>query len=272
MISWKVLHDVEEHPREESDDDERHKCRDQSVQRLPLPHLVTPSGPGKPSLIPTISRGPERVTGSVLHRDRLRVMRSDTKRSRSSSTDAHSSRDPSRQVFGRHQLAAIRPSQTPFTAETAHRSQLVHMRATDDPILRNRAAGPWPLRATLPVRSALGVDAGMSRLTRLCRAVGVGLAVATATLTMTQVANAAQAPPTLPQGRRHLRSRPVTICSWSARCPPACRSTSAQMALSMALRRPGGRPGRRQRQERSSSTSPDRRGRRRTAAREGSVK
>ena len=36
----------------------------------------------------------------------------------------------------------------------------------------------------------------MTRLTRLCRAVGVGLAVATATLGMTQVANAAPAPPT----------------------------------------------------------------------------
>ena len=35
----------------------------------------------------------------------------------------------------------------------------------------------------------------MSRLTRLCRAVGVGLAVTTATLGMTQVANAAPAPP-----------------------------------------------------------------------------
>jgi hypothetical protein len=40
----------------------------------------------------------------------------------------------------------------------------------------------------------------MTRLTRLCRAVGVGLAVATATLSMTQVAHAAPAPPTLPSG------------------------------------------------------------------------
>ena len=38
----------------------------------------------------------------------------------------------------------------------------------------------------------------MTRLTRLCRAVGVGLAVATATLSMTQVADAAPAPPTVP--------------------------------------------------------------------------
>jgi Protein of unknown function (DUF3455) len=37
----------------------------------------------------------------------------------------------------------------------------------------------------------------MTRLIRLCRAVGVGLAVATATLTMTQAANADPAPPTL---------------------------------------------------------------------------
>ena len=35
----------------------------------------------------------------------------------------------------------------------------------------------------------------MTRLTRLCRAVGVGLAVVTATLSMTQMANAAPAPP-----------------------------------------------------------------------------
>ena len=38
----------------------------------------------------------------------------------------------------------------------------------------------------------------MTRLTRLCRAVGVGLAVATATLSMTQVAHAAPAPPAVP--------------------------------------------------------------------------
>src|SRR6478735_5190435 len=64
--------------------------------------------------------------------------------------------------------------------------------ATHDPILFNRAAGrQWSCARMLPVRSALGVDAGMTRLTRLCRAVGVGLAVATATLGMTQMANAA---------------------------------------------------------------------------------
>ena len=40
----------------------------------------------------------------------------------------------------------------------------------------------------------------MTRLTRVCRAVGVGIAVTTATLAMTQVANAAPAPPTLPPG------------------------------------------------------------------------
>ena len=39
----------------------------------------------------------------------------------------------------------------------------------------------------------------MTRLTRLCRAVGVGLAVAAATLSMTQVANAAPAPPPVPK-------------------------------------------------------------------------
>jgi len=38
----------------------------------------------------------------------------------------------------------------------------------------------------------------MTRLTRLCRAVGVGLAVTTATLGMTQMASAAPAPPTGP--------------------------------------------------------------------------
>ena len=72
------------------------------------------------------------------------------------------------------------------------------MRASHGPILLNRAAGPWPLRANAPQRSALGVDAGMTRLTRLCRAVGVGLAVAAATLSMTQVAHAALPSPTVP--------------------------------------------------------------------------
>ena len=38
----------------------------------------------------------------------------------------------------------------------------------------------------------------MTRLTRVCRAVGVGIAVTTATLAMTQVANAAPAPPDVP--------------------------------------------------------------------------
>jgi hypothetical protein len=38
----------------------------------------------------------------------------------------------------------------------------------------------------------------MTRLTRLCRAIGVGLAVAAATLSMTQAANAAPAPPDVP--------------------------------------------------------------------------
>src|SRR4051794_22178219 len=59
--------------------------------------------------------------------------------------------------------------------------------------------GPWPLRTNAPQRSALGVDAGMTRLTRLCRAVGVGLAVATATLSMTQLAYAAPPQPDVPQ-------------------------------------------------------------------------
>jgi hypothetical protein len=40
----------------------------------------------------------------------------------------------------------------------------------------------------------------MTRLTRLCRAVGVGVAVIAATLSMTQVAHAEPAPPTLPPG------------------------------------------------------------------------
>ena len=38
----------------------------------------------------------------------------------------------------------------------------------------------------------------MTRLTRVCRAVGVGLATVTATLAMTQAASAAPAPPTAP--------------------------------------------------------------------------
>jgi hypothetical protein len=39
----------------------------------------------------------------------------------------------------------------------------------------------------------------MTRLTRLCRAVGVGLAVAAATLSMTQAADAAPKTPDVPQ-------------------------------------------------------------------------
>jgi len=46
-----------------------------------------------------------------------------------------------------------------------------------------------------PRTNLLGVDPRMTRLTRVCRAVGVGIAVTTATLAMTQVANAAPAPP-----------------------------------------------------------------------------
>src|SRR4051794_18113008 len=38
----------------------------------------------------------------------------------------------------------------------------------------------------------------MTRLTRLCRAMGVGVAVAAATLSMTQVAHADPAPPPIP--------------------------------------------------------------------------
>ncbi len=41
----------------------------------------------------------------------------------------------------------------------------------------------------------------MTRLARLCRAIGVGLAVATATLSMTQAADAAPAPPGVPANR-----------------------------------------------------------------------
>jgi hypothetical protein len=44
----------------------------------------------------------------------------------------------------------------------------------------------------------------MTRLTRLCRTVGVGLAVAAATLSTTQVAHAAPAPPALPQGAENI--------------------------------------------------------------------
>jgi hypothetical protein len=43
----------------------------------------------------------------------------------------------------------------------------------------------------------------MTRLTRICRAVGVGLAAVTATLTMTQVAHADPAPP-LPPGAENI--------------------------------------------------------------------
>ena len=69
----------------------------------------------------------------------------------------------------------------------------------------------------------LGVDAGMTRLTRLCRAVGVGLAVATATLAMTQMANAAPSP-RRPSRRTSCRSPAAR--SWSV-TRRACRSTRA---------------------------------------------
>jgi hypothetical protein len=49
-----------------------------------------------------------------------------------------------------------------------------------------------------PCSNLLGVDPRMTRLTRVCRAVGVGIAATTATLAMTQVANAAPAPPDVP--------------------------------------------------------------------------
>jgi len=40
-------------------------------------------------------------------------------------------------------IAAIRPNQTPFTArKTVRRAQPTHVRATHDPILLNRVAGP----------------------------------------------------------------------------------------------------------------------------------
>ena len=44
----------------------------------------------------------------------------------------------------------------------------------------------------------------MTRLTRLCRAVGVGLTVAAATLSMTGVAHASPAPPTLPPSAQNI--------------------------------------------------------------------
>src|SRR4051794_17300007 len=67
------------------------------------------------------------------------------------------------------------------------------------------------------VRSALGVDAGMTRLTRLCRTVGVGLAVGVATLSMTQVANAAPTLPAPPTGNEqflagHAKGVQIYIC------------------------------------------------------------
>src|SRR4051794_5514880 len=65
--------------------------------------------------------------------------------------------------------------------------------------------------ANAPQRSALGVDAGMTRLTRLCRAVGVGLAVATATLAMTQEANAALPPPKIQPDQAAIQVPPTNV-------------------------------------------------------------
>jgi hypothetical protein len=51
----------------------------------------------------------------------------------------------------------------------------------------------------------------MTRLTRLCRAVGVGLAVATATLAMTQEANAALPPPKIQPEAAVIKAPPANV-------------------------------------------------------------
>lgn len=51
----------------------------------------------------------------------------------------------------------------------------------------------------------------MTRLTRLCRAVGVGLAVATATLSMTQVANAQLPPPKIHPEAAAIQAPPANV-------------------------------------------------------------
>ena len=83
----------------------------------------------------------------------------------------------------------------------------------------------------------------MTRLTRLCRAVGVGLAVTTATLAMTQVANAAPAPPTLPGNAQNIAVDTArTRCSWSATCQGRRRADlQVRRHRQLGLRRPSPR-------------------------------
>src|SRR6476660_619056 len=77
-------------------------------------------------------------------------------------------------------VSSIRTNQTPFTAQRSPSSAVgAH---------RGNYGQYFPTAQLARVRCAnaprtdllLGVDAGMTRLTRLCRTVGVGLAVATA--------------------------------------------------------------------------------------------
>ena len=83
----------------------------------------------------------------------------------------------------------------------------------------------------------------MTRLTRLCRAVGVGLAVATATLAMTQVAHAEPAPPTVPDAT--IAAPAGNEVFLVGHVPRACRSTRATARHWVLPSVPRGRPGRR---------------------------
>ena len=90
----------------------------------------------------------------------------------------------------------------------------------------------------------------MTRLTRLCRAVGVGLAVATATLAMTHAANAAPPPPPdvptnlVPDGASQFLS-----CPREGRADLQVHQDHHQdrQYLRVGVPRPPGRSGRRQR-------------------------
>ena len=51
----------------------------------------------------------------------------------------------------------------------------------------------------------------MTRLTRICRAVGVGIAVTTATLAMTQVAHAQLPPPKIQPAQAAIQAPPGNV-------------------------------------------------------------
>ena len=105
----------------------------------------------------------------------------------------------------------------------------------------------------------------MTRLTRVCRAVGVGLAVTTATLAMTQVASAAPAPPTGPASLRPPAGNEMFLASHGKGVQ--IYTVQRQMAddLQVGLRRASGHSDHRQRADHH-TTPPGRPGKPPTAA------